>query len=441
MTDQPLAITRRAALASGAAVGGATLIGASSAYAAPVRVHPRPSDIVVQRYGICIHAHYEKTEYRDHERVTRWLDRLGVRHVRTRLVQREEELAEFEDLAFNHGIKVLGLCGAFGDPETMGSIMRTVRQRYRNPGRIFDGFEGINEPNNNNEPWIAETRRKTAQLFEARRDQGLERIPIVAPSLARIVGESVQGDDTLEQARRLGSLGRYVDVGNMHVYPKGLPPSSEIGYFRRAARIVSPGKPVMCTEGGYFNAMDFDQANPLPERVSAVYAPQQILTHIRRRTRRFYRFELLDAPNPSSTDREGTLGTVRPEGNWSAKPDFWPVQHLLRTMADPGEPYVPQPLELAVANPPRNFRQIVFGRRDGTHVLAMWQNFQVWDTRRDRLNVRSLTEPIDFVDVTLGRRRRVEVQHLTTLGDSEVYRSTRRVRVGLTPGITLVKLA
>ena len=400
----------------------------------------QPADSLVDFVGVNTHLNFRTAIYGNTGRVVEALQELGVRHIRDHVVRDPVVVKVFKELA-RSGIRVQGVCGALTDPETMDEVLGGVAANFRRPERVFSAFEGINEPNNDGPPWIAETRRKSIALFNARRRFGLQEIPILAPALAEVARGGPQGGNTLGQAARLGSLRRYVDFGNMHVYPRGLPPSSAMDYFRSAARHVSRDLPIWCTEGGYFNAMEFrGGANPVPEAVSAAYAPQQILTHVKQGTRRFYRYELLDEPNPTPTDREGTLGMIRTDNpTWTAKPDFAPVQHLLATMADPGRLFATRPLEMSLTNRPARLRGMAFAKRDGTHVLALWRDVELWDTDRERLTVPSLTRPLASVDLTLGSRRRVEVQHLTTLGRSTVER-TRRTRIGLTAGVTLVSI-
>ena len=444
MNGSHIAISRRTGVRAAPLIGGAALIGAPARHgiAMPSRVLPHRADALVDSFGVCVHLHYARDVYDDYERVARWLVRLGVRHVRTRLSPQRYVLDRMANLAFDHRIRVQGVCGAFGEDQTMGSVMQAVRRRFASPGQVFSAFEGINEPNNNGRPWVAETRAKTAALFYSRRAFGLKPIPIVAPALARVGRGGVEGATTYQQAGRLGDLTWAVDYGNMHVYPRGLPPSRDIGYFRACSRRVSGAAPIMCTEGGYFNAMGFrGGANPVPEVVAAAYAPQQILTHFQAGTLRFFRYELLNATRPSAVDREGTLGMVRTGRYWIPKPEFGPVQHLLAALRDPGPWFQPRPVELALVNKPWNFRSLVFGKRDGTTVIAMWQDRALWDPRRRRPLVPNFTWPLVPVDLVLGVRRRVEIQHLTTLGVSRVERSTRWARIGLTPGVTLVTIS
>jgi trimeric autotransporter adhesin len=286
------ALTRRAVLRTGAVAGAIASTGVEPSAAsarALVRVRPAIADNLVDSFGIAVHVNHQKSVYGNHAMVADWLERLGVRHIRSRLALVPDVLDAFEHLA-HKGIKIHATCGEFGDPQTMGEIMSTVRRRYAHPGRIFTAFEGINEPNNDGKLWIDETRKKTAGLHKARAQYGLRYIPIVAPALARVTSGGVQGNTTLEQARNLGDLSHLVDIGNMHVYPRGMQPSVDIAEFRRIARLVSGPGPVMCTEGGYFTAMGYHGGpNPVPEKVAAAYAPQHILEHWRAGTSRFFR--------------------------------------------------------------------------------------------------------------------------------------------------------
>lgn len=438
----PTSLPRRTLLGSGAALGASALLTASpgQANAAPRLVAAAPADRLVESFGVVIHLHFLKSVYGRHDEVLRWLRRLGVRHVRTRLSILPDVMDAMAEYA-RHGIRIQGVCGAFGDDQSMDHVMRAVARRFDRPHDVFSAFEGINEPNNDGVPWVAETRARTRELHRARSAHGLRRIPIVAPALARVTSGGVEGDNTWEQAKRLGDLSRYVDLGNMHVYPRGLPPSADIDHFRRCARrVAGPGR-VMCTEGGYFTAMDYrGGANPVPSAVAAAYAPQQVLEHWRARTLRFFRYELLDEPDATSTDREGTLGMVRTGRTWRPKKDFRPLRHLLATLSDPGGGFEPAPIRMALVGGPKDLRHAVFAKRDGSHVLALWRDRPIYDPRRQRLLVRDLAEPMADVRLELGSARDISVRHLTDLRSSPVRRTGRRIGVDLTPGVTLVTL-
>jgi hypothetical protein len=412
----------------------------SAAGAALARIRPAIADDLVDSFGIGVHVNHQKGVYGNHGQVTQWLEKLGVRHIRSRLALVPDVLDQFENLS-HHGIKIHATCGEFGDPQTMDEIMRKVRSRFSHPGRIFTAFEGINEPNNDGKPWIDETRMKTKSLHAARNKHGLAYIPIVAPALARVTSGGVQGRTTSEQATNLGDLSAYVDLANMHVYPRGMAPSVDIAEFARYGRRVAGPGPVVCTEGGYFTAMGYHGGpNPVPENVAAAYAPQHILEHWRAGTLRFFRYELLDEPNAGPSDREGTLGMINTGSNWTPKGDFGPTRQLLRTMSDPGPKFTPHPIDMLLSNKPGDLRSAVFAKRNGTHVLALWLGRKIYDPRARRMLVPSTSTPLTSVRLTLGRRRDVTVQHLTNLGHAVTHKSTKDQFIGLTAGVTLVTI-
>lgn len=452
-----MVFTRRSVLTGSAAAGLGTAsvlhtFSASSAASAveaceassiglPV-VQPQPADSLVDAYGICVHMNFRTSVYGDTGRVIEWVQRLGARHVRSRLVPSRDVLDSFAQFA-RRGIKVQGTCGARADDQRMSTIMQAVKRRFDDPTAVFDGFEGINEPNNDGVPWVRTTRRKTRELFEARRAAGLTAIPIVAPSLARVTRGGVEGDDTYEQSRRLGRLDDVVDFGNMHIYPQGRPPDEDIPYYRNCAEFVAGTRQIMCTEGGYFTALQYrGTANPVPPRVAAAYAPQQLLEHLQSGTKRFYRYELLDEPNPGPQDREGTLGTISTDnGTWRPKPDFAPVQRLLRMFSDPGPAgFTPRAIRLDFRERPRDLRWEVFGKRDGTRLLVMWLDRYLWEPIEQHMMVRSLTEPLETVEVVLGAPRDLLVQRLTDPSYAARHRGVQRQRVGLSAGLTIVSI-
>lgn len=437
-------LSRRTLLSSSAVAGAGALTlipGASTSAAVPMRT-PKRADALVESFGIVVHLNWHNSVYGKHGRVIDWLERLGARHVRTRVGPNADALDAMAELS-RRGIRVQGTCGVFGEPQSMNEIMRAVERRFKRPGRVFDAFEGLNEPNNDGVPWIEETRRRTKELHEARRRYGLGYIPIVAPALARVTRGGVQGDTTLQQARNLGSLAQWVDIGNMHVYPQGKAPSEDIAQLRRCARIVAGQGPVMCTEGGYFTAMGYrGPSNPVPHAVAAAYAPQNILEHWIAGTQRFIRYELLDEPDADRKDREGTLGTIKTKGgSWSPKQDFRPVRRLLHKFADPGDQsFARRPLGMALRDAPRNLRSAVFVKRDGTHLVALWLDRNIYDPLRQRMLVKNLKDPINDVVVTFDERKDLTVERLVDPSYRRRYDGVTRRRIGLTAGVTILTI-
>ncbi len=469
MTGEPW-LSRRDALRAGAAAAGLFTVASCSTPAAPsgdrptrtqgpsptpsldgptgpgrlVRWDPAPADALVDAFGVVTHLHFAGSPYADHDAVLRWLGLLGARHVRNRLAPQADVLDAFARMA-TQGIDVQAVCGALGDEQSMDLLMDTVVRRYPDPGAVFSAFEGINEPNNDGVPWVAETRQKTIELRRARDARGLGGIPLVAPSLARVTAGGVEGADTLAQAASLGDLSAYVDFGNMHVYPRGLPPSEDIDYFARCAALVSGSRPVMCTEGGYFTAVDYQGgAFPVPPAVSAAYTPQMLLEHWNAGTARFFRYELFDDPGLGDVDREAAFGMVGSLDLAGAalnvpKPDFVTVRRLLAACADPGPAFTPPPVQMSLRGPD-DLRSALFARRDGTLVVCVWLDRPIYDPDSRRLLV-DPTELVWTAELGLPEKRAVTVQPLMSTAPPVRHARVRRLSVDLPSGVSLLTVA
>ncbi len=432
--------SRRAVLQAAGAAGVALPFMASGtpAYGVPMRLAARASDNVVNSYGVVIHSHWAHSVYGDDDRVRRWLDDLGVRHVRTRLGDRDSMMEIFSAL-HRSNIKVNGVCGEMGDnSDTAMSIMSTVERHFRHPERVFSAFENVNEPNNDGRAWVEETRRRARELKAARDHFGFK-VPILAPSLAEVTSGGVEGGDTLGQAKVLGDLHHLVDRGNMHVYSRALPPHRAIKQFVRPARIVAGRKPIICTEGGYFTALDYQGSSfPVSPEVAAAYGPQSLFEHMNHGVRRFFRYELLDEPSGTSWDREASLGLLRTGDRWRPKPEYRTLRRMLHMFRDRGPAFEPDPLNVAFRNAPGGLRHAVFQKRDGTHLLALWLGREIWDPPGRRLKVRHLDATMGTVGLRLDRPRPVTVSRF--VGEPNDRGRTDSVRIPLKPGVTVVEL-
>ena len=417
------------ALPSGAVAGGLST------------VRPAMADTLLDSFGVVIHPSWKETEYADHDAILTWLLKLRIRHVRTRLTPQKPVLAFFKKLGAN-GIKVNAVCGALGDPQTMDSLMKAVADNFPEPTAVFSAFEGINEPNNDGVPWIDETRAKTQALYEARQKYGLTAIPIIAPALARVSGGGVEGNDTFTQAQNLGDMSEWLDGGTMHVYPRALPPSNGIDYFTSCARQVAGSKPITVTEGGYFTAKNYSGgARRVSSGVAAAYGPQKLLEHLRAGNTRYFRYELLEKPTGRSWDRLATFGMLRTDSStWRPKPEFDSTRRLLARFRDPGPAFTPAPLTFGLSGGPSSLRSMVFAKRDGTHLVALWLDKPIWDPDRERLTVSGIADRLATVTLDLGSARDGVVSHVVTGSKRKVFGRTTSVNVPLTAGVTVVRL-
>lgn len=376
--------------------------------------HAEPAEALAASVGVNIHLNFQDTVYAQVDRVVGVVADLGLRHVRGRVSPMPSTRRGFTALG-NHGVNVEGVCGALGDPQSMAEVMHEVVTSYPDPASVFAAFEGINEPNNNGRPWIRETRQKTRDLRQQRDRLGLDRIPVVAPALARVSSGGVEGDDTEQQAANLGSLAQYVDLGNIHVYPKGQTPGEEIDTFMGYERRVAGHLPTVCSEGGYFTAMDYHGgAFPTPEDVCAVYMPRLFMEHWIRGNPRFYVYELLDDYDPTNADRESSFGLLRVGGTgplaaWTPKLQYRAVQNFVRILGDPGPPVTARGLRLGISDVP-DMRASLVAKRDGSWWLLLWREVTSYDpVHRTRLHPGTLTATLRF-----PQRQRVQLYRPTS---------------------------
>lgn len=396
-------VTRRAVLGFGlagaAAIGG--LVGDEPPHHPPCSdgSHPPPvparqADCLAGAFGVVVHLNFQRSVYRHTERVVDAVLDLGVRHVRSRLSGLPAAEAGFRAMAAG-GVAIEGVCGAFGDPEPMDTILGRVAQTYDDPTGAFAAFEGINEPNNHGRPWVDETRQKTVDLHAARSRYGFDDVPIVGPSLARVNSGGAEGGDTAGQSQTLGDLTPWIDRGNIHVYPRGLVPSTDIDEFVGYQRAVCGDLPIVCTEGGFFTADNYrGGATATPEQAVGAYLPRQLLEHWTRGTERFFCYELLDDPDPTGADRESNFGMLAVAGTgatdvWTPKPHYTAMRNFLSILRDPGPTFSPATLRVALRNCEADVRAELLAKRDGSFLLCLWRDVTVHDPETGRADLPS----------------------------------------------------
>lgn len=373
------------------------------------RIASEQAEHLAAAVGVVIHLHFGGTVYAHTGRVVDAVSDLGVRHVRNRITRTTGGRQGFTELA-RRGVRINGVCGAAGDPQTMFEVFSEIMRTYPDPTAVFSSFEGINEPNLMGRPWVEETRLKTRGLWLQRQAQGLQEIPIVAPALARLEYGGVEGADTQAQSANLGSLAQYVDYGNIHVYPRGMNPGTDIDEFMGYQRAVVGNKPMYCTEGGYFTGMNYvGGSNPTPADTAAKYTPRQIMEHWSRGNQRFFNYELLDDHDPSGADRESNFGLLAVEGNgpddrWTPKPAYTAIKNFVAILGDPGGSHAPRGLRLQVSGVP-DVKTALVAKRDRSRYLVMWRDVLSYDPRA-RQAVETSTRT---ASVAIGRPRDVQV--------------------------------
>jgi hypothetical protein len=270
---------------------------------------------------------------------------------------------------------------------------------------------------------------RSAKSHRATRD-----IPIIGPALADT--RSLRND-----YRRLGKLTRYTDFGSIHLYPRGTNPSILIDKHSRYARATYGRQPIVCTEGGYNNALNQKGGRPVPEDIAGIYAPRQLLEHFIRGNR-FFDYELLNDVDRTRSHWESNFGLVgvghgHPSG-WRNKPAFKAMRNLLDIVGDRGQAFRPSGLAMNVDGGGASLRTTLLQKRSGAHYLCLWRDITIYnpETRR-RLDVRRRR-----VDISLQHAASISVfQPSTRRHATRQIGTTRRFSLNLAGDLHIVRLS
>lgn len=312
-----------------------------------------------------------------HAQIKAELQKLGVRHLRTRLYNnRPSQYTYLRDLAAA-GVRsdlVAGdPTGSGGTPEQLVSVAASQL------GGTVDSFEGVNEWNfKGGSNWAAEVRAHQQRLYRAvHANSKTAQIPVLGPAISANVSNL---------RSQIGNLSAYLDYGNGHLYPGGYCPSRIINDQLASMRIISGNKPAMFTETGYHNALNDPSGHrPATETVAGIYGPRLLAEHFFRGEARIYIYDMADdKPNPSLNDHEDHLGLLR--NDLSEKPIFGSIRNLLRLTSDPGPSFTTRSLNYSITGAPSDLRQVLLQKRNGQFLLLLWRDVSIWDPMK-KVNV------------------------------------------------------
>jgi hypothetical protein len=214
----------------------------------------------------------------------------------------------------------------------------------------------------------------------------LAHVKVLGPSLQMVV---VSESDYKWFADN--GLNRYMDFAGTHCYPGGWYPD------KRHVQLLTPmqrhwKKPVWITETGYNNATASRVgAKPVPDDVSALYAPSAVLEAADRGHKMAW-YELLNDVNPLRTDVEAHYGLLAVGSSqappWTLKPAAAALADFLAELADPGPAYTPAAIGLRVDAGAPDVRWTPIAKRNGAVRLYLRRSQPCYDPRkRVRLRV------------------------------------------------------
>ena len=370
--DSPRAQRRAGSQRAAALLGGILIVVALLApqLAAAASVPAKPSDAFVDSIGVNTHTYYTGTVY--YSRFQEWktkLQQLGVRHVRENLVpNRSDQYQRLNELG-QAGIKSTVI---MGDPTEGLSGLETLLSIAKNRIRgSLAALEGTNEFDlSGRSGWLTELSSYHQRLYQlASADPSLSSLPLVGPSVVH-----------WRNQQALGDVSSQIDYGNIHSYPDGYGPESNLGSHLADAVANSGSKPVMATETGYHTAVGWTgEHKPVSEAAMATYVPRMFFEYFRRGVVRTFSYELLDEGSGAS-EREDSFGLLRHD--LSEKPAFAALRNTIDVLGDPGAPFAPEPLDYSLSGNQDNLRQVLLQKRDGSYYLALWRTSSVWDPVR-----------------------------------------------------------
>jgi hypothetical protein len=345
----------------------------------------RPADSFVESIGVNTHTAYDWTAYGSgFDMVKQRLSELGVRHIREVLVpERPDQYQRLNELGAMgiHSTLVLG------DPENgsegLSELVSTVSSQLA--GSV-DALEGPNEfDSRGGSGWAPKLAAYQQQLYsEVKADPALSGLPVVGPSILHRSSQEELGDIS-------GSL----DEGNIHPYPFGEPPESNIEAQLARAAVNSGGKPVVATESGYNTALNSHEEHPpVSEEAMATYMPRLFLSYFERGIARTFSYELVDEkPNPDLSEQEEHFGLLN--NDFSEKPAFRALRNLIEILEDPGPAFTPSALPYSTGGDTTDLHQVLLQKRDGSYYLALWRGGSVWDVAQ-RTPIAAPAEPVEL---------------------------------------------
>ena len=370
----------------------AALLGWASGVAAQgAPVTARPADDLVESVGVNAHFDYPDTNYflRIGE-VRAALCALGIRHLRhgsqTDPSKQTALLSVVRECGLRVTVPMTPRTGPWPAPldlrpEATERLIDAARDlTYADGTSAVEAFEGPNEydvSHGDDPDWTGTLRqyqRTLHGLVEDDPDFGDR--PVLAPSFAYH-----------QSTGALASFPESFDALNMHPYPGGGPPEPALADNLASYRAWAPGvEDVVVTETGYHNALG-DGTAPggyigqpgVPEEVEARYLPRLFLESLRQGVSRTFTYELLDLfPNPADNHQEYHFGLLR--NDTAEKPAYRALQNMLALFADPGPSFEAGALALAVEGDPGDLRSLLFERRDGRFLLALWRSARSYET-------------------------------------------------------------
>ena len=330
------------------------------------------ADSFVDSIGVAVHLSYIDTAYgRYNDIIKPKLKELKIRHIRDGVSLRDTDSQQkFNDLA-KIGIKSTLVM----DPRDVSEPTEAVKI-VQAVTHSVEAVEGPNEWDGNpnlkykGQNFPQGVRKFQAELYSAiKGDSTTAHLDVLSPSLA-----------FPQNASQLGSVA--CDMANIHSYPSTSElPSTPLGPWLNAARIMCGSKPVIASETGYQNGVTQWSVS---ETASGKYVPRLLLEHFNKGIERAFIYELIDLkPNPEGDNGQWNFGLLRNDG--SPKPAFIALKNLFALLEDSktltSKTSDLQSLNYTLSGNTRDIHHTVLKKQNGKFYLFFWQEVISFNTK------------------------------------------------------------
>lgn len=379
------------------------------------------ADKFVDSIGVNTHLNYYDTSYGDFNRIKSTLDYLGVRHIRAGVKTETEVLRRINEL-YKMGIKVTTAV-----PYKSNSIAEILNP-IKAAGKAIEAITGPNEPDIFDFSYQGKRFPNGVQAIMRDLYTAVKNDPQLGPKGQNVsVIQSALGHpwvtDSTGKARpeQLGDLSTYGNYGNSHNYfSDGKPLKAGIDSKVIEAATVSPGTPLISTEGGYHTATNVNQGQlGVSYDVHGRYMSRYVLEQFNAGYERSFIYELLDLKSdPAKTQLNNNFGLF--DINGKPKPAAIGISNLITLLADPGVSFAPKQLNYTLQGLPQTGSSLLLQKRNGHFFLVLWNDADNWDEKLDK--------PIAYNDLPVK---------LTVSAPISQIRTYRPLTNGITPLQTL----
>lgn len=183
----------------------------------------------------------------------------------------------------------------------------------------------------------------------------------------------------------IGDISDVTDYVNIHAYPPhGLRPIFVIHAAIAGGRTDAPSKPVVLTETGFYTLTNGVGWGGVPESVQASYLLDEVLDEAVAGVARIYLYDLLDdGPDLAKNNQEAHFGLFRDDG--TPKQSASAFHNLTSILVDSGATASSFPVSdfsFTANGVPYDYtgNTLELEKSDGSHVIAVWNEEQLWDT-------------------------------------------------------------